>query len=244
MSHEVNFNEKRRPGRPSNLHSTGQESALLFLRTAKGLSQQELAEATGLTPNDISRFENGGRGLTLDKALILARHFSVSVNAILTDDFSEILSRVSTPISIDLRQRDTQRKRQAARERIGYAGEDYVYQLELKKLKDTPFANAVNPNYAGEAKTHFDILSATPKGRLIYIEVKTTSGDENEPFYMSSAEYNFLLDCIKRGRRYELHRVYYVDNPELRGRTIYSAQGVLREFELTASNYMLRKVVQ
>ena len=244
MSEEVNSYNRRRPGRPSNVHSTGQDSVLLYLRTSRGLSQRELSKVTGLTTNDISRMENGRRGLPLDKVLNLTGYFSVTLNTLLTDDFAEILTQATTPIAVDQRRREAQRRHQVARERVGFAGEDYVYQLELEKLRGTPYANAPNPNYAGESKTHFDILSVTPKGRLIYIEVKSTPGHADEPFYMSAAEYSFMLDCIKRGRNYELHRVYYVDDPGRRGRIIYTAQDVLREFEMTASNYMFRKAVK
>ena len=93
------------------------------------------------------------------------------------------------------------------------------------------------PNYAGEERAGFDILSFTEAGEWIYIEVKASKGGMNEPFYMSAAEYLFLQNCLHDGVRYELHRVCFVNDPVNRERIIYSARDVLEKFDCQISNY-------
>lgn len=232
---------KKRSGRHTNRDANGRESVLLYLRIAKGLSQRELAKSTGMTANDISRFENGKRGLFLTKVCNLAAFFGISCQALVFDDFGEVLSRITRPIEVNTQQRDRNHKRQESKESIGYAGEDWVTDLERQKLAGTPYANAVNPNFSGDDKTHFDILSFTPEGKWVYIEVKSTAGDADEEFFMSAAELRFLQECLCSGKRYELHRVYHVKDPALRAREIYTAREVLEQFTRSPNSYMLKK---
>lgn len=228
------MSKKKRRGRLP----TQNRSALLYLRTANGMSQYELAEKVGLKPMDISRFENGRRGLALPKAVTLAQCLGVSCSALLRDDFDEIFARMKKPIQINIAARDRQERRQAGRCKTGYEGEDWVYQLELAKLSGTPYAYAVNPNYAGEERAGFDILSFSETGEWIYIEVKASKGGINEQFHMPAAEYLFLENCLHDGVRYELHRVIYVNDPDKRERVIYSAKDVIEKFDREPSNYV------
>lgn len=225
--------KKKRSGRPPAMN----RSALLYLRTANGMSQKELATKVGLRPMDISRFEHGFRGLALPKAMALAQCFGVSCTALLRNDFTEIFSRMKQPIQTNVAARERQQRRQDGRSKAGYEGEDWVYQSELDKLAGTPYAYAVNPNYAGEERAGFDILSFTETGEWIYIEVKASKGGMNEPFYMSAAEYLFLQNCLHDGVRYELHRVCFVNDPVNRERIIYSARDVLEKFDCQINNY-------
>ena len=227
------MSKKKKSGRPP----AKNHSALLYLRTANGMNQQELADKVGLKPMDISRFEHGMRGLALPKVVALAQCFGVTCSALLRDDFKDIFARMTRPIQTNVAARERQERRQAGRSKAGYEGEDYVYQLELDKLSGTPFAYAVNPNYAGEERTGFDILSFTETGEWIYIEVKSSKGGLNEPFYMSAAEYIFQQNCLQEGVRYELHRVSYVSDPDKRERVIYSAKDVLEKFDCAPNNY-------
>jgi len=231
-----------RPGRKSNLDPSNQESALLSLRMLNGLSQKELAEATGLALNDISRFENGRRGLSLDKVLILAEFFGVSCHSILFNDFGDLLARAPAPIVVGLQKCDNDHDSPLGRVHNDEIGENYVYEMERLKLANTPYADAINYNRV-ETQSRFDILSKNLKGKPVYIKVKTTSGSEDEPICMSVSEYEFLLECMHRSWNYELHRVYYVNDPKCRGRVVYSVSEIFQQFSLTNS-YVLRKVAQ
>ncbi len=89
------------------------------------------------------------------------------------------------------------------RKLIGNAGEELVYndQIEFVKkhapeyLKSVRHVSRLDGDGAG-----YDICSFNAEEKLIYIEVKTTVGKKETPFYMSASEYAF----------YELHRENYV----------------------------------
>ena len=228
--------KRKRAGRPpAQNHST-----LLYLRTANGLSQRVLGEKVGLRAMDISMFEHGRRGIALSKILPLAQHLGVSCSTLLYNNFEEIFARMKKPIETNAAARERHVRRQAGRCKVGYEGEDWVYQLELAKLSGTPYAFAVNPNYSCDDHARFDILSFTTTGEFVHIEVKSTDGSIQEPFYMSAAELAFLEDCIESGNRYELHRVIYAKEPCKRQRIIYTAKEVLENFSYEPNTYLFR----
>ena len=113
---------------------------------------------------------------------------------------------------------------------IGRRGEEWVAARERQKLAGTPHANCVTlcPHTRSSS---FDIQSRTTFGAPLYLEVKTTAGDWNTPFYMTGAEYAFANHCLSNGLNYELHRVYHVFDEQLRGEIVYSAQDVMAFFE-------------
>lgn len=51
--------------------------SLTILRQAKGLSQRDLAKATGISPSTIASYETGTRMPRLDNALILSEFFGI-----------------------------------------------------------------------------------------------------------------------------------------------------------------------
>lgn len=59
------------------------------LRAARGLSQEELAKATGVTRRSIFNYEAGMRVSTLDRAFALAKALGVDINAF---DFTKPVS--------------------------------------------------------------------------------------------------------------------------------------------------------
>lgn len=89
------------------------------------------------------------------------------------------------------------------RKLIGNAGEELVYNDQItfvKKhapeyLKSVRHVSKIDGDGAG-----YDISSFNADEKLIYIEVKATTGKKETPFYMSSLEYAF----------YELHKENYV----------------------------------
>lgn len=228
--------KRKRAGRPpAQNHST-----LLYLRTANGLSQRVLGEKVGLRAMDISKFEHGRRGIALSKILPLAQYLGVSCSTLLYNNFTEVFARMKKPIETNVAARERQARRQAGRSKVGYEGEDWVYQLELAKLSGTPYAFAVNPNYSGDDHARFDILSFTTSGEFLHIEIKSTNGGLREPFYMSSSELAFLEDCLASGEHYELHRVIYAKDPNKRKRIIYTARDVLEKFDYEPNTYLFR----
>lgn len=91
---------------------------------------------------------------------------------------------------------------------LGDAGEDLVMKMEVEFLEKKGLhekAKMVNLVKDGEG---YDVLSFDANGNEKYIEVKTTSGHENTPFYMSANEVEFMR--LHPGEYY-LYRVYHYD---------------------------------
>lgn len=89
---------------------------------------------------------------------------------------------------------------------IGDLGEQYVYEYELNKLKDTDFVDKIDKSKAKDASNGYDILSYTENGEELYIEVKTTSTLKDE-FYISQPELEVAEKVIQGGG---LYKVYFV----------------------------------
>ena len=87
---------------------------------------------------------------------------------------------------------------------LGKSGESFVLEFEHNKLKGTGYT----PEWVSENQGDglgFDILSYDLEGNEIYIEVKTTSFDENTLFFITATE---LAAAKKHGKRYFLYRLY------------------------------------
>lgn len=129
---------------------------------------------------------------------------------------------------------------QAEHLEVGRKGEAWVTARERQKLEKTPYAGAVEVSSSAQ-RTSFDIKSRTPTGELLYIEVKSTDGEPNLPFYMSAEEYSFAEHCLDQGIPYELHRVHHIFNDELRGEVVYTAKNIVELFDKTPANYVLKR---
>ncbi|HEY8420965.1 MAG TPA: DUF3883 domain-containing protein [Thermoclostridium sp.] len=88
---------------------------------------------------------------------------------------------------------------------IGFKGEEWVFNQERKKLKGTAFENGINPNYSNDPEAGFDILSFSKNGENLFIEVKTTTGNAEDNFFLSSSEIEKAKECLNNGLKYELH---------------------------------------
>ena len=53
------------------------------LRKARGISQEKLGKAVGLSHKAISTIESGARSTTIEKLIALARYFEVSIDYLL-----------------------------------------------------------------------------------------------------------------------------------------------------------------
>lgn len=131
-------------------------------------------------------------------------------------------------------------QQQADRLEIGRKGEAWVAAREEEKLAGTPFSARIDSSFSSQASC-YDIRSCTRSGEPLYIEVKSTGGDPDDPFYMSSQEYAFAEHCQCQGIPYELHRVHHVLDDRLRDEIIYSAEDVMSMFEHTPASYFMKK---
>lgn len=79
----------------------------------------------------------------------------------------------------------------------------------------------------------YDILSYDREGNEIYIEVKTTSGDEECSFYITDIE---LQKSVVSSENYYLYRVYEFDKADFSGR-ISIKRGSLRDLCISPQVY-------
>ena len=222
-------------------------SAIYYLRTREGLSQKKLAKKVNLTPNDISRLENAQLGTSIGKFSALAKYFSVSVNALVRNNFDEIFKTFSNKPNTSETLQKRIKKRQELCDRIGQAGEAWVHELEIEKLANSKYPYAINQNFADSDDAHFDFMSINfdenGNWEFVCIEVKSTNSGADEPFFISAKEFEMVKFCLANNLRYEVHRVYYVEDAKKRGRIIYPAHDLLTKFEIVPDNYIVRKKV-
>lgn len=216
---------------------------LAFLRTRAGLSQNQLARQTGLQVNDISRFERGHYG-RVSKYRTLARFFEISVDDLVRNNLAAVAARVKEKQKPQHRLQKKFLVKREQQSELGCAGEDAITAAEQRYLAGTRYENAVTPGFADSATAGFDILSFTPGGVPRYIEVKTTENkDPDTPFYMSQNELDFMRECRRTGKLYELHRVYDYRGPEHYSVVIYTPED-LEQFRFAAKEYQVRRVSQ
>lgn len=128
----------------------------------------------------------------------------------------------------------------ALAERIGKAGELLVLEAERAKLVEhgrSDLAKKVQRVAEVNDGAGYDILSFTPAGKRIYIEVKTTTGGANTGFFLTANELAFAW---KHKQSYQLYRLYsYTENPERVA--AFVLEGDLSEqVELEPSEYRVR----
>lgn len=130
------------------------------------------------------------------------------------------------------------------RKLIGNAGEELVYkdQIEFVKTYAPEYLNNVRhvSKLDGDG-AGYDICSFNIDKKLVYIEVKSTTGKKETPFYMTASEYDFLE--LHR-ENYIIARVYEFDMNTKTGKIEYVAgtafQGVF-EKEVSAYKVLYRK---
>lgn len=114
---------------------------------------------------------------------------------------------------------------------IGDQGEEFVLEYEIDRLTETL---AINRNKATQSVQHlsrlqgdglgYDIASINDDGSPRYIEVKTTSGGFNQPFYMSKNERNFFEEYENSAF---IYRVYNFNRETRRGEVRIISHGEL-----------------
>lgn len=91
------------------------------------------------------------------------------------------------------------------RTKTGTAGEELVRKLEKEKLSGTPYANNKIEKQADGIG--YDLKSWTVEGEELQIEVKTTTGGIDTPFYLSANEWAYA-ELPENRNRYMIYRIY------------------------------------
>ena len=213
-------------------------SLLRYLRVYLGLTQQKLGDFCGLSPNDVSRFERGFRGIGIGRVLRLADYLGITVDDLAYDRFANALKTLRPRPKRNEAAQKKQKQVRKVKDQLGRDGEAYVAQLEREKLNGTVYANGVNEAFADDFTAGFDIMSFTPDGQQLFIEVKTTGGEADEPFYLTANEKAFMELCARNRYRYELHRVFRFNGKA--SRVIYTAEEMMG-FHYDPCVYMVRR---
>lgn len=164
------------------------------------------------------------------------------------------LQETEQPIKLNINTRTSSPKKKGKRDyiiqyitdfEIGEAGENLVYKYECEKIEQAKKNGEIDKSIfvkwisreddcAGYDILSYDIDKKSEK----YIEVKTTSGGKNTPFYISENELNFSKD---HADKYCIYRVYGIKNEKDVVR-FYSIEGNLEEqenFELSKKDYLV-----
>lgn len=212
-----------------------------YLRHHKGLTIEQVSQHTGVSPMCISRLENGNISTSIDKLQSLARFFSVSVDALVRNDFLAAAKSRTEPSIPKHAVYEQQREANERRLLTGLSGEQWVYTQELQRLEGTDFANAVCPNFSNDPESGFDLLTVSSGGEPIIVKVKATTGGPDTQFYLSAGELVRLKSSVDGGVPYHLHRVYYVDEPDKIGQLTLSAEELLTKYEFIPMLYKVKR---
>ena len=124
---------------------------------------------------------------------------------------------------------------------LGKAGEDFVLKNEIDKLEKLGLSPGMvyhTSKIEGDG-AGYDIASVNEKKEIIYIEVKTTSGKKETPFYISQNEKTFFE--IYKENAY-LYRVYNFNMDKKVGEIeIYMAEEILNSFQFDPVGYKVKK---
>jgi len=118
--------------------------------------------------------------------------------------------------------------KQSTNGRLGKMGEDLVMSYEKNRLlkaglKDLAYKVKHSSESEGDG-LGYDIKSYDLDGSTIYIEVKSTTGEKNTPFFLSSNE---LLASKKYSEKYRLYRLFEIGSDN--GTSFYIVKGFMNE---------------
>lgn len=119
---------------------------------------------------------------------------------------------------------------------LGEAGEEFVYQHEREEVKKYKLSKKKQVRRVAKLDGDglgYDILSYDKNGREKYIEVKTTSGKENESIFITANELKMSEDYPEQ---YYLYRVYDFNPAELTGK-LSIRKGSLTDLCIAAQTY-------
>ena len=216
-------------------------SILLFYRHHEGKTQDQLAKEVGLRAADISRFERGVPNMAVWKARVLANHLGIRIDDFVRDNYAPLLQKL-TPIPIRSPEiRERRRKCQLKKLDTGDMGEHFVADNERRLLAGTPYADGVNEGCADDFGAGYDIFSFTTEGKPKFLEVKSTTGDLDDPFFISDSELKFARFCLEHGLCYEMHRVYHLNSDTDADVKVFTARELLTLFDYEVSDYVVTR---
>lgn len=132
------------------------------------------------------------------------------------------------------------------RTELGLLGEEFAIKHEIKRvscfaLEDINRIIHVSKNLGDGAG--FDILSIDENGNDIYIEVKTTEGPVDTPFYMTENEYSFF-NIHKHKNNSFIYRVYDFNKENNEGQIqIIPAEDLFLQYGFDSISYKVRKTI-
>lgn len=116
---------------------------------------------------------------------------------------------------------------------IGDLGEELVMKHEVNKLKILGLINLIDQVKIMPDGSPFDILSFDELGKELFIEVKTTLGDINVPFFISANELNFYN---YNAGKLLIYRIYNL-NEELLTGEFYIVRNLNENYKLESHIY-------
>ena len=126
-------------------------------------------------------------------------------------------------------------QKQSTSKLLGDAGEVHVIEFEKTKLLRAGFNEKAELVSKVKDGSGYDIISFNENGNEIYIEVKTTTGKEDEPFYFSINEKEFVEEQPENYFLYRLHEFRF--NPNRAKCFILSGKDFIKKSEFNATNF-------
>jgi len=129
-------------------------------------------------------------------------------------------------------------KKQFISSKLGLLGEELVIHNEKLKLEKIGLVNKAEKVAKKKDGEGYDILSFDDKKNEVFIEVKTTTGSIDEPFYISANEKIF---CEENSEQYVIYRLYNYDYLN-KSASFYKIKGTeISKFEFTPTNFEVSK---
>lgn len=128
---------------------------------------------------------------------------------------------------------------QSSKALLGREGEEYVFQMEKKKLHETSsvLSKLVLPYYKMKGSyPGFDILSFDTDGAPVCIEVKTSTQDDHIGFYLTPNEYDAAEKIVSKGYSYLIYHFSFWNSPKQQ-LDIYDFRQMLVEKRITPTKY-------
>jgi len=116
--------------------------------------------------------------------------------------------------------------RQKHNKRIGDSGEELVLQYEKDHCAPRYAKRIKHVSQSQGDGLGYDILSVDERGKEKYIEVKTTTGDLERPFFITGSELEWSK---KAGQQYYLYRLYNFDAEKMTA-DFFILQGDLSQY--------------
>ena len=124
---------------------------------------------------------------------------------------------------------------------LGHLGEEFVFHSEIFKVKEFDIASLDKVIHLSEKQGDgfgYDICSVNENGETIFIEVKTTKGSCETPFYMSKNERLFFEENINNNAY--IYRVYNFIKETRHGQTkIISAKELFKNYNFDPISFIV-----